>query len=82
VCADLIYTEAFDGMPGVMKERVYQRLFDVLSGKDNSPKFSNLTAADKRAILEILIATKRVLPGFCRLGVRDQIIKIQRPYSF
>jgi hypothetical protein len=63
-CSFMIYTEAFDGMPAVVKERVYQRLFDVLSGKDNSLKFSNLTAADKKAILEILIATKKDLPGY------------------
>ena len=57
-CSYLIYSEAFDNMPQIVKDRVYQRLEEVLCGKDTSPKFAHLSAADRQAIREILIATK------------------------
>jgi hypothetical protein len=54
----MIYSEAFDALPAAARERIYQRLQDVLSGKDQSPKFAHLSAGDRRAILEILRDTK------------------------
>jgi hypothetical protein len=63
-CSYLIYSEAFDAMPAPARERVYLRMYEVLSGKDASPKFSRLTAEDRTAILEILRATKPGLPGY------------------
>jgi hypothetical protein len=63
-CSYMIYSEAFDSMPAVVKDRVYHRLWDVLSGKDTSPKFANLSADDRKAILEILRATKKDLPAY------------------
>jgi len=54
----MIYSEAFDALPAAARERIYQRLQDVLSGKDQSPKFAHLSAGDRRAILEILRNTK------------------------
>src|ERR1700722_16071747 len=32
----MIYSSAFDGMPDIVRERVYQRLYDVLSGQDKT----------------------------------------------
>jgi len=58
----LIYSAAFDGMPASARARVYQRLFEILTGKDQSEVFAKLTAADRQAILEILRETKRGLP--------------------
>lgn len=60
----MIYTEAFDAMPATVRERVYQRLYDVLSGKDRSEKFARLSDSDRRAILEIVLDTKPGLPGY------------------
>jgi hypothetical protein len=60
----LIYSSAFDGMPDVVRERVYQRLYDVLSGKDKSPTFAGISAADRAAVLEIVRATKLKLPSY------------------
>ncbi len=57
-----IYSAAFDALP--VKDRVYQRLHEVLSGKDRSPRFARLTEADRRAILEILRETKAGLPEY------------------
>jgi hypothetical protein len=68
----MIYSEIFDAMPALARERIYQRLFDVLSGKDRSPKFGHLSDADRSAILEIVRETKAGLPDYWSLsdGVR------------
>jgi hypothetical protein len=63
-CSYLIYSAAFDGLPASVKERTYQRLWDVLSGKDTSKDFVHLSPADRLAIKEILIDTKPELPGY------------------
>ena len=60
----MIYSEAFDGMPDQVRERVYRRLYDVLSGRDQSEKFKKLSADDRRAVLEILRETKPGLPEY------------------
>ena len=52
----MIYSRTFDALPGNVRERIYRRLFEVLSGKDQSP--------DRRAILEILRETKPGLPAY------------------
>jgi hypothetical protein len=60
----LIYSRAFDGLPGDAKEQVYLRLWEVLSGKDQSKPFAHLTAADRKAVLEILRETNKDLPAY------------------
>jgi hypothetical protein len=57
-----VYSTAFDAVPGPMKDAVYQRLWEVLSGKDAAPKYAHLAKPDRQAILEILRATKPGLP--------------------
>jgi hypothetical protein len=54
----LVYSDAFDALPPVMKQRVYQRMRQVLGGQDQSADFAHLTAADRSAIVEILNDTK------------------------
>jgi hypothetical protein len=61
-CSYLIYSEGFDALPEFDKEYVYRRLFEVLSGKDQTPAFRNLSPESRRAILEILTETKPGLP--------------------
>jgi hypothetical protein len=60
----MIYSAAFDGMPDIVRERVYQRLYDILIGKDQSGKYTKLTAQDLEAILEIVRETKPNLPAY------------------
>jgi hypothetical protein len=60
----LIYSRAFDGLPAEAKEQVYLRLWEILSGKDQSMRFAHLAAADRRAVLEILQETKKDLPAY------------------
>lgn len=63
-CSYLIYSKPFGGLPNIVKERVFQRLFDVLTGNEQSKAFEHLSAADRRAILEILRETKGDLPSY------------------
>ena len=53
-----IYSDAFAALPEVVKTAVYRRLDAVLEGEARDEKFADLTPADRRAILEILRATK------------------------
>lgn len=62
-CSFLIYSKSFDALPDVMREYVWQRLFEILSGDDTSETFAHLTAEDRRAILNILRDTKPGLPA-------------------
>lgn len=65
-CSYLIYSAAFDALPSEVKESVYHRLWDVLTGKDTGKEFAHLSAADRAAIREILIETKPNLPAYWR----------------
>jgi hypothetical protein len=60
----MVYNPAFEGLPDAARERIYRRLYDVLSGKDTSAKFARLSAEDRRAVLEILRDTKPNLPAY------------------
>jgi hypothetical protein len=63
-CSYLVYSEAFDALPDAARDYVMQRLWDVLSGKDQSKEFAHLSSVDRRTILEILLATKKNLPKY------------------
>jgi len=60
----MIYSEAFDSLPDMAKQRIYRRLYDVLSGNDRGKPFDSVTAEDRQAILEILRDTKPDLPAY------------------
>ena len=63
-CSYLIYSKAFDALPLQMKDYVYQRLYDILTGKDTSEEFAEITRKTGREILEILVETKKDLPSY------------------
>ncbi len=63
-CSYLIYSEAFDNLPDRARDRIYRRLWEVLSGQDKSAAYARLTTGDRKAILEILRDTKKGLPGY------------------
>jgi hypothetical protein len=63
-CSYLIYSPQFDALPAPLQDRVYRRLFEIVSGADHTPAYARLTAADRRAILEIVRATKQGLPDY------------------
>lgn len=60
----MIYSQAFDALPEIARERIYRRLYDVLTGKDQSKKFARLSPEDRRAVLEIVRQTKPALPAY------------------
>ena len=88
-CSYLIYSESFDSMPAEVKDRLYLRLWEVLTGRDSStntskaasPEFAHLTAGDRRAIFEILLATKKGLAGYWSAGPASSRAESPRPHS-
>jgi hypothetical protein len=61
-CSYLVYSDSFAALPQPAKGYVYHRLLEVLSGQDQSKDFAQLTAADRQAVLEILLETQHGLP--------------------
>ena len=64
-CSYLVYSEAFDALPPVAKDAVYERLWHVLSGAERATaRYARLSRGDRQAIVEILRETKRELPPY------------------
>jgi hypothetical protein len=63
-CSYMIYSEAFDRLPAEAKNAIYQRLWRVLSGQERQAPYAGLNLADRRAVVEILRATKKGLPDY------------------
>lgn len=53
-CSYLIYSASFQGLPDAAREQVYDRLLEVLTGKDTGKAFKHLSSDDRTVILEIL----------------------------
>ena len=62
-CSYMVYSAAFGALPIDVRGAIYGRMWDVLSGRDTSPKYARLSEADRRAIVEILRDTLHDLPG-------------------
>jgi hypothetical protein len=54
----LIYSESFDRRPLSITEHVYQRFWEILTGRDHAAAYTQLASADRQAVLEILKETK------------------------
>ncbi len=65
-CSYMIYSEAFDALPTEAQQAVYDRMWQILSGRDKSPKYARLSLTDRRAVVKILRETKKVLPKYFR----------------
>jgi hypothetical protein len=63
-CSYMIYSDAFDALPPPARDAIYQRIWQVLSGKADAPKYQRLSAEDRRAVIEILRDTKKDLPAY------------------
>jgi hypothetical protein len=75
-CSYLIYSSAFDAIPEPAKGYIYHRLLQVLSGQDQSPDFAHLSAADRQAILTILLETKSGVPAEWRDYARANRLRV------
>jgi hypothetical protein len=69
-CSYMIYSEAFDALPTEARRAVYERMWQILSGSDKSPKYARLSLADRRAVVEILRETKKGLPNYFKQPIR------------
>ncbi|MEN9704907.1 MAG: hypothetical protein RLZZ393_786, partial [Pseudomonadota bacterium] len=54
----MVYSPGFDSLPPVVKEYVYRRVGEILQGRDRSGVYDFIPEEDRRAALEILVATK------------------------
>jgi hypothetical protein len=59
----LVYTPAFEGLPEYARDYLFGRFAAVLQGRDASDTYAFMSAADRRATLEILTATS---PAFAQ----------------
>jgi len=60
----MIYSKAFDSMPQWDRDRIYLRLYNVLTGKETGGKFARLAEDDRKNVLDILRETKTNLPPY------------------
>jgi len=67
-CSYLIYSEAFDALPAPLKEKIYGRLWEILSGKESTKEYAHLSPETRKAIIEILAETKKDLPAYWKPG--------------
>jgi hypothetical protein len=63
-CSYLIYSQAFDDLPEVMRDYVWQRLWDVLAQGADREWFDHLSDDDRQSIVEILRETIDGLPEY------------------
>lgn len=61
-CSYLIHSPAFDALPAPLLDLVYTRLAQVLEGAPAYDEFVRVTLPQRRAIRDILLATKANLP--------------------
>jgi hypothetical protein len=57
----LIYSNAFNALPGFVKDAVFARIRETLRATPAQDGFANLSVADRSAVAEILAET---LPDF------------------
>lgn len=67
-CSYLIYSDAFKALPDSARRPVFDRMLDILKGKDSASKYSRLSPEDRSAVLEILKETNPVTLPWARLG--------------
>ena len=78
-CSFLIYSPAFDQLPTIMLDQIYQRLWDILHGRDTCADFAAIPDAQRQAVLEILLETKRGLPAYWQgASVADDGLRVEK----
>jgi hypothetical protein len=60
-CSYVVYSPAFDGLPEEMRNYLWMRLEEILTGRELSEPYRSMPESDRAAVLEILRDTK---PGF------------------
>jgi hypothetical protein len=62
----LVYSAEFRALPAPLRDQVFSRIADVLTGQDRDPAFNHLSADDRSAILKILAETHPELSAILR----------------
>ena len=62
-CSYMIYSPAFGALPGDVRNAIYRRISEILSGRDAASKYARLTDAERRDLIEILRGTLHDLPA-------------------
>ncbi len=57
-CNYRIYSAGFDAIPQIMKDYVWRRFDQILTGQDKSRFFKDMSEEDRKNVLEILLDTK------------------------
>lgn len=65
-CNYMIYSPGFDAFPTPVKERIWQRLFEILNGQDSTPAYKSMDPEDRKNVMEILLDTKPEFLSYCR----------------
>jgi lysyl-tRNA synthetase class I len=60
----MIYTEAFDNLPEDVREAIFQRMWQILSGQEKGERYARLSFAGRKAVVDILRETKHGLPVY------------------
>ena len=63
-CSFMLYSDAFAALPDAVRLAIYGRIWDVLSGRDQAPKYARLSNADRTAAADILRETLHDWPPF------------------
>ena len=64
-CSYMIYSAAFNALSREVRRAIFDRVAEILGGRDGSPKYARFAEADRRAVAEILRDTIDGLPdGF------------------
>ena len=71
-CSYLVYSDSFAALPKEAKDYVLRRMYEVLTGQDQSQPFAHLSGADRQAILEILCETMPDLPDYWKTPAAAQ----------
>jgi hypothetical protein len=63
----LVYTDSFAALPDYARDYVFAKFAEVLQGREHSDTYAFMSAADRRATLQILTATD---PAFAQYLAR------------
>jgi hypothetical protein len=62
-CSFMIYSAAFNALPTEIRQAIYSRVWEILSGQESGARYARLSSDDRRGVAEILSATIRDLPA-------------------
>ena len=65
-CSYMLYTESWQRLPAILRERVYYKMAEGLREQAPNPAYAHLAADEKRAIRSILRETLPGLPAWWR----------------